>query len=215
METDKLYRVRRQELPKLEALLNKSFASDPLYETLIPDENVRKRLMPELFHSDMDEFFDSCEVFADSPELNAVLVVEDEADPKSALQIMIASLRAAVMTDSSLIREDPSLKTFVNFLKGEEYLNSAWTEGLHEKHRLHIIYLAVDPDKQHHGLADKMMEAAITYAESNHMMISLETHNEKNLTFYKKYAFEVREVVEKNFDLKQYCLIRRPVSGLK
>lgn len=214
MDTDKLYRVQKQDLPKLEVLLNHSFANDPLYQTLIPNEAVRRRLMPELFHSDLDEFFETCQIFADSPALQAVLVVEDEAHPRGFLRMLHASLRALLMTDTSLIREDPSFKTFENFMKGEDYLNSAWTEELHVRQRLHIIYLAVDPSVQHKGLADRLMEAAVAYAEAHHMMLSLETHNERNLSFYHRYAFEVFEVVQKHFPLKQYCLIRRPASGL-
>lgn len=214
MDTDKLYRVQKQDLPKLEDLLNHSFANDPLYRTLIPNEAVRKRLMPELFHSDLDEFFETCQIFADSPELKAVLVVEDEAHPRGFFRMMHASLRALLMTDTSLIREDPSLKTFENFLKGEDYLNSAWTQALHVRQRLHIIYLAVDPRAQHQGLADRLMETLVAYAEAHHMMLSLETHNERNLSFYHRYAFEVCEIVQKHFALKQYCLIRRPASGL-
>ena len=40
MESDKLYRVKKEDLPKLEELLNICFAHDPLYETLIPDPDV-------------------------------------------------------------------------------------------------------------------------------------------------------------------------------
>lgn len=36
MKSDKLYRVQREDLPKLEQLLYRCFAHDPLYETLIP-----------------------------------------------------------------------------------------------------------------------------------------------------------------------------------
>ena len=43
MESE-LYKVTKKDLPKLQALLNKCFDSDPLYETLIPNEDVRKRL---------------------------------------------------------------------------------------------------------------------------------------------------------------------------
>ena len=72
MDSDKLYRVQRKDLPKLEKILNLCFAHDPLYETLIPDPEVRKRLMPELFHCDLDEFFETCEIFADSEELKGL-----------------------------------------------------------------------------------------------------------------------------------------------
>lgn len=80
MKSDKLYRVQREDLPKLEQLLYRCFAHDPLYETLIPDAEIRERLMPELFQCDMDEFYETCEIFADSEELNSILVVSDEAE---------------------------------------------------------------------------------------------------------------------------------------
>ena len=86
MESEILYKVKPEELPKLEDLLNKCFATDPLYAKLIPDEEVRKRLMPELFKCDMTEFYETCEIFADSKELNGVLVVSDEAEPYNALK---------------------------------------------------------------------------------------------------------------------------------
>ena len=37
MDSENLYRVQREDLPKLEKLLNLCFAHDPLYETLIPN----------------------------------------------------------------------------------------------------------------------------------------------------------------------------------
>ena len=189
MESDKLYRVQKEDLPKVEKMLNQCFAHDPLYETLIPDPEVRKNLMPELFKCDMDEFYATCEIFADSADLNSVLVVSDEAEPYNVFQFYFTEAMAALQTDSYLIKEDPSLKTFRNFMKGEDYLNSSWTDQLHQNQRLHIIYLAVDPSMQHHGIA-------------------AELHNPKNVEFYEKFGFKVYGVMEKNFPLKQYCLIR-------
>ena len=187
MDSNKLYRVQRKDLPQLEQLLNRCFAHDPLYETLIPDPDVRKRLMPELFHCDMDEFYETCEIFADSPDLNGVLVVSDEAEPYNIFQFYLAETKARLQTDTYLIKEDHSLKTFQNFLKGNDYLNSSWTDQLHQDQRLHIIYLAVDPQMQHHGIAVSLMEEAIDYAEKHRMMISLETHNEKKSGFLSSF----------------------------
>ena len=208
MESDNLYRVEKKDLPKLEVLLNRCFAHDPLYETLIPDPDIRERLMPELFHCDMDEFYETCEIFADSPKLNGILVVSDEAEPYNFLKFHLSEAKAALQTDTYLIKEDPSFHTFYNFMKGGDYLNSSWTDQLHQNQRLHIIYLAVDPAMQHHGIAALLMDEAIAYAGAHHMMISLETHNEKNVDFYKQFGFKVYGVMKKNFPLKQYCLIR-------
>ena len=191
MESDKLYRVKKEDLPKLEELLNICFAHDPLYETLIPDPDVRKRLMPELFHCDMDEFYETCEIFADSEELNSVLVVSDETESYNLFHFLLTEAKATLQNDLYLIKEDPSFHTFYNFTK-----------------RLHIIYLAVHPRMQHHGMAALLMDEAIQYAQEHGMMISLETHNEKNLEFYKKFQFKEYGILKKNFNLKQYCLIR-------
>ena len=59
---------------------------------------------------------------------------------------------------------------------------------------------------QHHGIAAQMMEEVIHYAEQNHMMISLETHNEKNVAMYEHFGFKLFGIVKKHFELKQYCL---------
>ncbi|MDO4327471.1 MAG: GNAT family N-acetyltransferase [bacterium] len=204
----KLYRVQRADLPRLEQLLYSCFIHDPLYETLIPDQNIRKRLMPKLFHCDMDEFYETCEIFSDSTDLNSILVVSDEAEPYNLFRFYFSEVKAALATDTCLIREDPSLKTFSNFLRGEDYLNSRWTAQLHQNKRLHIIYLAVDPRMQHHNIAAMLMNETIEYAQRNGMLISLETHNAKNLDFYRHFGFKVYGVVEKGFPLKQYCMIR-------
>lgn len=99
MESEKLYRVQKEDLPKLEKLLNVCFVNDPLYETLIPDSEIRKALMPELFHCDMDEFFETCEIFADSEELNGLLVVSDEAEPYNVFKFYFSEAKAALQTD--------------------------------------------------------------------------------------------------------------------
>ena len=108
-----------------------------------------------------------------------------------------------------LIKEDPSLKTFWNFIQGKDYLNSSWTDQLHQTERLHVIYLAVDPGHQHHGLAELLMDEVINYAQKHKMLISLETHNPNNVPIYEHFGFKTYGIVEKpHFGLKQYCMIR-------
>ena len=59
------------------------------------------------------------------------------------------------------------------------------------------------------------MDDAIRYAGEHRMMISLETHNEKNMAFYAHFGFKVFGIVEKGMGLKQYCLVREKFSNLK
>ena len=48
----------------------------------------------------------------------------------------------------------------------------------------------------------------IRYAQEHHLMISLETHNPDNVPMYEHFGFKLFGIVQKHFDLKQYCLIR-------
>lgn len=208
MESATLYQVTKNDFSRLEKLLTRCFADDPLYKTLIPDEQMRRDLLPKLFDCDLTEFFETCEIYADSPDLNSLLVVSDEAEDYNIFKYYMSELHALLKTDTYLILEDPSMKIFRNFMLGKDYLNSRWTDQLHQKNRLHIIYLAVDPQMQHHGMADRLLTEVIAYAQKHRMMISLETHNEKNVGMYEHFGFKVFGVLERHFGLKQYCLIR-------
>ncbi len=208
MDLENLYRVEKKDLPRLEEILNICFAADPLYETLIPDAEIRKRLMPELFRCDMDEFFATCEIFADSEALNGLIVISDQAEHHPMLHYLYSEAKANLLSEMMIVKEDASLQTLHNFIKGVDYLNSRWTDAL-PGNRLHVIYLAVDPELQHHGIAAEMLGEAIAYADARSMMMSLETHNEHNVPFYRNFGFETYRVEEHHFPLKQYCLVRQ------
>ena len=215
MVSDQLYRVQKEDLPRFQKMLTECFAEDPLYHTLIPDPETRKRLMPELFECDLNEFYENCEIFSDSPEMNGLLVVSDESEEYDPIRFYLTEAWAGLKTDEYLIKEDKSLKTLWNFVRGRDYLNSHWTAQLHQENRLHIIYLAVSPEAQHRGIAEILMDEVIRSAEEHRMLISLETHNEKNVSFYAHFGFKVFGIVEKDLGLKQYCLIREPQQNKK
>ena len=98
MESDNLYRVQEEDLPRLQKLLTVCFAQDPLYHTLIPDDDTRERLLPELFSCDLTEFFQTCEIYSDSSELNSILVVSDESEPYNFLHYCLTEARAGLIS---------------------------------------------------------------------------------------------------------------------
>lgn len=86
VKTDRLYRVEKKDIEKLNSLLTESFAKDPLYLNLIPQAEKRQKLLPELFSCDLDELFENCEIYADSPDLNGIIIVSDESEPYNPLK---------------------------------------------------------------------------------------------------------------------------------
>jgi len=207
MESQLLYKVEKEDLTRVKDLLSICFQQDMLYRTLIPDPETRERLLPELMKCDVEEALANCEIFADSKDLNAALIVSDESEPYNPLRYYLEEMFSLLKTEGYVIREDPSLKTLFNFIKGKDYLNESWADQLHRKERVHIIYLAVDPEMQHMGFADLLMNETLFYASSHGLMVSLETHNPDNVDMYRHYGFKVYGILEKEFGLKQYCMI--------
>lgn len=207
METDRLYRVTKRDETKLITLLTECFASDPLYQELIPDEQKRTRLLPELFRCDLDEMLENCEIYAVNEDIDGIVVVSDESEPYNPFKYFAEQLYSAIKTNAFLIRDDPSLETFFNFLRGRDYLNSSWTQELDEN-RLHVIYLAVRPSCQGKGYAKQLMGAVFDYADQRQMLVSLETHNPKNVSLYRHFGFSLFETIDHYPDLVQYCMVR-------
>lgn len=210
MKTDALYRLSSQDAPQLIPLLTECFEQDPLYHVLIPDKALRDKILPEIFSCDVEELFENCQVFADSPEINGIIVVSDETEPYDPIRYYATEAFYQLKTDAFLIKDDLSLRTLWNFIKGKSYLNSSWTHKLHQDNRLHIIYFAVRPAMQGHGIADKLMNGVIDYADEKGLLISLETHNRSNVEMYQHFGFDIYKTERRNFDLAQYCMVRHP-----
>lgn len=210
LTTDRLYPVTKKDFPGLEKLLTECFRDDPLYRTLIPDPVMREKILPVLFRCDLEEFRHSCEIYADSPELNGLILVSDEDEPYNAVRYWFDEVLAELKTDGYLLMEDPSLMLIRNFSKGREYLSSEWTGELNCDKRIHIIYLAVKPSMRHHGITDRLLGAVTEYADAHGLMLSLETHNPANVDMYRHFGYGVYRVIERIPGLCQYCMVRYP-----
>lgn len=208
MKTDRLYRVERKDEEKLTALLTECFSQDPLYCQLIPEKEKRTKILPEIFSCDLDEMFEDCEIYADSADVNGIIVISDETEPYNPVRYYASQLFYSLKTAVYLIKDDWSFQTLVNFIKGKSYLNSEWTEEIGQEKRMHIVYFAVRPSMRGEGIASRMMKPVLAYADKHKLLTSLETHNAKNLRMYEHYGFQLFETVQKNFDLKQFCMVR-------
>ncbi len=208
MITEKLYKLKPKDIPQIVNLLMECFKEDPLYCALIPNQKLREKTLPELFECDLEEMFENCDIYADSEEINGLIVVEDETEEYNPLKYLTTEAFYTLKTDAYLIKEDKSLRTLWNFIRGKDYLNSHWTNILPQKSRLHIIYFAVCPSKHGTGIAHKIITPVLEYADKYSLYTSLETHNPDNLRMYEHYGFEIFRVLKSHMDLKQYCMLR-------
>lgn len=210
LNTDRLYRLSKKDLPRAIQILCRCFEKDPLYQKLIPQDKVRLNALPGLFDCDVHEMYDTCDVFSDSPELNGLIILDDETEAYNPLHFYATEAYYALKSDMCLIKDDLSLGTLINFFAGRKYLNSEWLERLDTKRRIHVIYLAVDPQYQGTGVAHRLLRPVLDYADQKGLLVTLETHNPQNLKFYTDCGFSLHEMVRSHFDLVQYCMVRTP-----
>ncbi len=210
MNIDTLYRLTRADANKVVRILLECFRDDPLYQKLIPQEDVRNRTLPEIFACDAGELLENDDAFADSPDVNGLIITDDDSQPYNHLKFFSVETYYAFRTIVSLIEDDASLKTLWQFLRARQYLNATWTKELPPHKYKHIIYFAVRPQARGTGMANKVMGPVLRYAEDKGLLVALETHNDKNLPMYNHYGFELYNTIGTPFGLKQYCMIRKP-----
>ena len=74
---------------------------------------MRDKLLPDIFSCDADALFENCEVFADSPDINGILVISDETEPYDPIRYYATEAYCALKTDAFLIKDDHSLRTLM------------------------------------------------------------------------------------------------------
>ncbi len=72
--------------------------------------------------------------------------------------------------------------------------------------------IAVKPEEQRKGYGGLLMGAMLKKIDSEGLPIYLETNNEKNLSFYQRYGFEIIEhAIIPETDVPLWCMLRKPL----
>ncbi len=208
MQIKNLHKLRREDFDAVVETLTECFFEDPLYKALIPERIQRKEVLPEIFDCDANEMAQYCDMYADSPQVNGLIMLEDPAEHKG-VRKYLAERYFAYLTEQLLIEDDETGELAENFRQAKEYLSSDWVSRVGET-TIHIVYFAVRKAYHGKGLAHKLISPVLEYADENGVVVALETHNEKNLDIYRHYGFEVFDSFSGNLGLVEYCLTRKP-----
>lgn len=203
-----LYKLSRVHIKTISAILAESFKNDPLFNHLIPNENLRIKVLPKIFNSYFDTFFDYFDAYADSESLNGVLILYREDAEYNPKNYKLQEIKFAVSSLLAIIKEERSLKTAFHYLRGYGYMTSKWTERSITEPCMHVDFLAVKTTCRGKGIASKLLDPIIKYADENQIMITLETHNAKNVKIYNHFGFKTIQKLSTNLCLSQYCMIR-------
>lgn len=207
MNIQGLKRLDNKELGKVAELLSISFREDPLFINLIPDKDVRQKLVPLYFKRYLETMFPFAHAYADSERIDGVIIFYDDMDQMNRFSYFAAALRSGVLTAWDVVKCDPTLKTARVFLRGLRYLKSSWVHRAVKAPTVHIDFLAVHPEARGKGLSTKLMAPVLQYAQEKRMSATLETHNPRNVGIYRHFGFHtVMELCGQG--IRQYCMVK-------
>ncbi|MDF2905646.1 MAG: family N-acetyltransferase [Herbinix sp.] len=194
-----LYRLGKQDIDKSVESMAMAFRDYPLFQHILADklnhENIKIFLKFLITYSVL-----YAEAYAYSREKEGIILFSDFKNYKFNL---IRSIRSGILPLIEIGAEEG--KRFNEF---DRFTMDIHKRLMKENHQ-YIILIGVDPDKQGQGYGRKLMLPVLELAEEKGQSCYLETHGEKNVTFYKNLGFEVMsEDVLPGTDIIQYAMVK-------
>lgn len=202
----KLEAVHKKECAKL---LSECFAGDPLFLSVLPDEALRKQMLPVFFECYLEMTFPFCSYYSDSEEMNGIISVWEQDDHFSAARYFAAAAKGWLRFAFALWNADRTGEGLKHLLENRRFFSSGWESELPDEAGLHIDFFAVRPEKQGRGIGEKLMSAVLDAADRYGLRAALETHNSRNLPIYRHFGFRLfTRLSSEKSRVTQYCMVR-------
>jgi ribosomal protein S18 acetylase RimI-like enzyme len=194
-----LYRLGKQDIDQCTDSMAKAFYDYPMFQHILADklnhENIKTFLRFLITYSIL-----YAESYAYSKEKEGIVLFTEFKNYKFN---MIRSIRSGILPLMK-IGSDAG-KRFNEF----DRFTMETHKRLMKKNHQYIILLGVDPDKQGQGYGGRLMLPVLKLAEEKGQSCYLETHGEKNVSFYNKLGFKViSEDVLPGTDIVQYAMVK-------
>ncbi len=194
-----LYRLGKEDIDKSTDSMAKAFYDYPMFQHILADklnhENIKTFLKFLITYSIL-----YAEAYAYSKQNEGIILFTDSKNYKFNL---IRSIRSGILPLMK-IGSDAG-KRFNEF---DRFTSETHKRLMKDNHQ-YIILLGVDPDKQGQGYGKKLMLPVLKLAEEKGQDCYLETHGERNVSFYNKLGFKVlSEDVLPGSDIIQYAMVK-------
>lgn len=207
MALENLYQCSQAEIEFLYRDLTTAFFDDDLYQVAFPDVSTRKACMQHYFKYYLQAIGPDCTFLADSEEKNCIMVVYDsrKCDTKSYIKRMCI-MNFHFLKFIFLL----GIKQSFALLKEWDMFSSRWTKDFVRSDSFHLDLIFTKQEKQHQGIAERMVRELIDEGDIMDMDVTVETHHRKNALWYEKLGFVLMNtIVDSSNNLHQYCLLVR------
>jgi GNAT superfamily N-acetyltransferase len=174
-------RLEPSQIEELANVLSRDFHTSAAFQYLIPDEHARFHIL-EVF------FCDAIRASQSHGEIQTTRNIDGGAlwiYPES--RWALGEMMRTAFSWTSDKAGQLNLTDWVNLL---QYLDAIHQRLAGELH-LYLLALGIDPSRPRNKVGEMLLEPTLRRADSQALACYLETFNEGDLSFYKKYGFRI------------------------
>jgi len=198
-----LVSVKKKDLPKAARTLAKAFFKDPMYIEVFPEESTRLDNLSEFFLFRTKYGFKYGEVYASSINFEGIAIWL----PGNKAHVSI--LRGMFTGGTRFILKLGMSKMVI--LNEFNHFATNFRDSVIESPYLQLSPIGVNPADQGKGFGAKLILPMMKKLDEMNLRCFLETQVERNVTYYKKFGFEVvKEGKILGYNLQHWGMLREP-----
>ncbi|MFX0039243.1 MAG: GNAT family N-acetyltransferase [Promethearchaeota archaeon] len=204
-ELDNLFKLTPNYIDKICKVAGEAFQEDPTTLFIYPDERERKEKLRYGFRMIYNYGMRHGVAYAISNNLEGIIVWLPPHKTSPSTWTLMRHGGFYTMRKVGL-KLKAMKRTFAVF----GYIETKHKELVPFDH-WYLQNIAVKPEEQRKGYGGLLIEAMLKRIDSEALPIYLETNNEKNLSFYQKYGFEIiNHSIIPETDVLLWCMLRKP-----
>lgn len=176
--------VKRNMVTPVVSVFSEAFQDDPLFSWLMPEECMRRSLLPHFFNFRVRHGLNYGEVYVTSPEVEgaAIWVPHTQTDVSRWKMIHSGGLSFIRNAEQVTLQR---LKTY-----------GIYADELHHQYaafpHLSLFLIGVHPQKQGQGYAKVLLKSMFERLDREKLPCFLETQTPTNVVIYQKYGFTIK-----------------------
>lgn len=193
-----LYKLKNKDIQKSTEVLTKAFYNYPTFKYILGEKHNQNN-MQLVFRFLIKYAILYGEAYASSPEIEGIILFSDYEDYNFNF---FRSLRSGGL---SLFKLGSGVgKRFDEY---EKFSLKIHENLLKEPHQ-YVILLGVDPEKHGQGFGNKLLLSILNVTEEKGQCCYLETNNDQNVAFYKRFGFRVISEDVAPGNIKQFAMLK-------
>jgi ribosomal protein S18 acetylase RimI-like enzyme len=184
-ETVEVCRATREQIPELARVLARAFADDPVYGWLMPGGVERSARLESMFELQLSRYsVGLCDTFT-TPGLDGCAIWKPPGDYKESLaeQLQVLPQFARILGWRGIPRG-------MKLMQHMDALHARIAPGPH----VYLNVLGVEPRRQGRSVGQLLLQPMLARCDAAGQDAYLETANVRNVPFYERNGFELREL---------------------